>query len=1012
MAQTKYQGYARERGFNPVQVSTESVGAIGQQGDNLLRQMRDNSDTERRNRSAYQSQLERNQGIEAQNRAANRDFERRNDERVFNAAQLNRKIGIDNAFKRQQDVEKTFEALSNFSGTLAKTVTDWKAQKDERDKLAEYEYEKIYGSSDQEITQVQTQLNAIYNTDAVIQNTADGLQASNAAPEVVHSVRKLSSAGKIGQALARFEAATRRYPGWLDQQRLENSSLEIQYVDPATGVPTVITPQSAVGPEQTRIVSQALFKQYIKENGFLDYKPGLAAPFLKTMREAEQRVLEESRMSYNIASSEQLLEETKSSVVPELRTNPGSAFNRLTQAYARSLDERGRPLGYRAAREKAQAFIRQGIDVGQIDRAAIDLIKASPTAHQPNKTWGELYEYEFAKLSEEIDNNYLEDARREDSLLQQEGKEWTTKALADMASNPPSKDTIQQLIKYSIDEFGSVDDRLQYYANNFTQEKLDADTLNKEFEALAQSNRLTTEMVTDPRIPWTVRQQWENIARQQSNARSQTGDFKASEEAIESAILAAAKWNSATGDPKHYTIPLATAEAKANFNKIVSNLLKGGKATPEQAAQQALQQVIADIGDGTLPGRFQYSQTDQGGFINIGFSGYGTSREAAFAASKHMEAIKAKFDGGGGAASLDRFALIPRQILEQINSVRDTPNVQPPPIAQYISDLVSGQISPWEVMNRQLVAQGFKALPVPEPMQQVNQTISPTLRNLLLYKPSPNRSYRAYTSAPQFNPTLVPNGYGQLIAEVASANGVDPGLLAGLVKVESGFNANAVSRSGAIGLGQLMPGTAQELGVNPRDPRQNLQGAARYLRKMNDMFAGDQTAALRAYNQGPGNQQRYPNGVSEEARSYPRKVLQAAAAFGYNPNGGSPWRTEATMRPKLVYRIDSIGPTSTGPHLDVKDTGGRNFGRYDLDKYIEVEVKGRRKPISTVMTDDQAAHRKRGSHGIDFAYPAGTPVFLKNGARVVSNSPTEHGDKLVIQLPNGRTFSFLHGRKA
>jgi hypothetical protein len=972
--------------------------------------MKDNSDIERRNRDAYQSQVERNQGIEEQNRRENRQFERASDRAVFEGRAQNYRISIDNILRKQQDVEKTFGALSSLSGTLAKTVSNWKTQKDEREKLEAYEYEKVYGSSDQQISQVQTQLNAIYKTDELIQNTADGLQASNAAPEVVHSVRKLSSAGKIGQALARFEAAARRYPGWLDQQRLENTSLEIQYVDPATGIPTVITPQSAVGPEQTRVVSQELFKQYIKENGFLDYKPGLASPFLKMMREAEQRVLDESRMSYNIASSEQLLEETKSSVVPELRTNPGSAFNRLTQAYSRSLDERGNPLGYRAARQKAMAFIRQGIDVGQIDRAAIDSIMATPTPHQPNKTWGYLYEYEFAKLSEEIDNNYLEDSRREDSLLQQEGKEWTTKALADMASNPPSKDTIQQLIKYSIDEFGSVDDRLQYYANNFTQEKLDADTLNKEFEALAQSNRLATEMVTDPRVPWAVRQQWENIARQQSNARSQTGDFKASEEAIESAILAAAKWNSATGDPKHYTISLATAAAKANFNNIVSSLLKGGKSTPEQAAQQALQQVITDIGDGTS-GKFSYSQEDQRGFINFGFSGYGTSREATADASKHMEAIKAKLQGGG-VASLDRFALIPRPILEQINSVRNSPNVQPPPVAQYISELLGGRVSSWEILNRQLTAQKFEALPVPEPMQQVNQTISPTLRNLLLYKPSPNRSYRAYTSAPQFNPSLVPNGYGQLIAEVASANGVDPGLLAGLVRVESGFNANAVSRSGAIGLGQLMPGTAQELGVNPRDPRQNLQGAARYLRKMTDMFAGDQTAALRAYNQGPGNQQRYPNGVSEEARSYPRKVLQAAAAFGYNPNGGSPWRTEATMRPKLVYRIDGIGPTSTGPHLDVKDTGGRNFGRYDLDKYIEVEVKGRRQPLSTVMTDDQAAHRRRGSHGIDFAYPAGTPVFLKNGARVVSNNPTEHGDKLVIQLPNGQTFSFLHGRKA
>ena len=104
-------------------------------------------------------------------------------------------------------------------------------------------------------------------------------------------------------------------------------------------------------------------------------------------------------------------------------------------------------------------------------------------------------------------------------------------------------------------------------------------------------------------------------------------------------------------------------------------------------------------------------------------------------------------------------------------------------------------------------------------------------------------------------------------------------------------------------------------------------------------------------------------------------------------------------------------PTSTGPHLDVKDTSGSDFGRFDLDRYIEVEVGKRRIPLSTVMTDDQKAHRKRGSHGIDFAYPKGTGVFLKNGAEVISNVPTEHGDKLIIQLPNGRVFSFLHGRK-
>lgn len=123
--------------------------------------------------------------------------------------------------------------------------------------------------------------------------------------------------------------------------------------------------------------------------------------------------------------------------------------------------------------------------------------------------------------------------------------------------------------------------------------------------------------------------------------------------------------------------------------------------------------------------------------------------------------------------------------------------------------------------------------------------------------------------------------YGPQIIAAAKANNLDPRLLAGLVQVESGFNARAVSSAGAAGLTQLMPGTAGDLGVTDRfNPMQNLMGGAKYLRQMLGMF-GDLPSALRAYNQGPGNQQRFPGGVSQEAVQYPGKVLAAAKNFGF-----------------------------------------------------------------------------------------------------------------------------------
>jgi len=111
---------------------------------------------------------------------------------------------------------------------------------------------------------------------------------------------------------------------------------------------------------------------------------------------------------------------------------------------------------------------------------------------------------------------------------------------------------------------------------------------------------------------------------------------------------------------------------------------------------------------------------------------------------------------------------------------------------------------------------------------------------------------------------------------------VDPRLLAGLVRQESNFNPRAVSSSGAVGLAQLMPGTARELGVDPRNMQQNLEGGARYLRQMIDMF-GSVEAGLRAYNQGPGAQQVTPAGNSRESREYPGLVLGHARRYGFNP---------------------------------------------------------------------------------------------------------------------------------
>jgi soluble lytic murein transglycosylase-like protein len=125
------------------------------------------------------------------------------------------------------------------------------------------------------------------------------------------------------------------------------------------------------------------------------------------------------------------------------------------------------------------------------------------------------------------------------------------------------------------------------------------------------------------------------------------------------------------------------------------------------------------------------------------------------------------------------------------------------------------------------------------------------------------------------NPPPVPPQFAAALTQAAAAANVSPTLLSALVWQESRWNPQAVSPKGAVGLAQLMPATARDLGVNPADPVQNLQGGARYLRYLLDTFDGDVEKALAAYNAGPARV-RNAGGVPAiaETRAYVASIVR------------------------------------------------------------------------------------------------------------------------------------------
>jgi len=178
-----------------------------------------------------------------------------------------------------------------------------------------------------------------------------------------------------------------------------------------------------------------------------------------------------------------------------------------------------------------------------------------------------------------------------------------------------------------------------------------------------------------------------------------------------------------------------------------------------------------------------------------------------------------------------------------------------------------------------------------------------------------------FTNAPThraFRPVSPPAGpflsfsdrYASLIQAAADEHNVDPALIHAMIRAESNFNPSAVSRKGAMGLMQLMPQTAWELSVQDAfDPKANITGGVRYLRRLLDRFEGNLSLALAAYNAGENAVLRY-GGIPpyQETKEYVTKVLSLYQGQGKASPSNRRSAPKGSPPPLKVYRyVDETG---------------------------------------------------------------------------------------------------------
>jgi hypothetical protein len=996
MDQVNYRGYARSVGFDPVKAPTEGLRQMAARDDRIIRGMDKNRQEIKQVRDEYGASLERKLNAEQQDRDKNYRWKQQLRENRFKAQQANNATRIKSAATKGDNAVSMLEGLTQFSSTIAETVTEIKKQQDDKAKLDGYlELMENGGLSPQQQANIDNTKALLNQAGEAQDKIVDGLQARNVNPSVVTQLLTGNKARDVGRVQAHMEIITAEFPAFL-QEQYEQQNLHTAAERAAA------TPQ--------------LLETYLKQNQVFGLRYEFMGESLMKMRGAINAQVESARRSDVANQSSMMRDDAISNFI---RTKDGATLTEAFNMISRSYDSDGRtPMGRTAAKNEIYKLLS---DTTLFSKDDVDRILGEAQTDQGS--WRDRFPRDYDNLIAQRTIDEEREHQAKDTQERRQGKEAEKQLLEYWKTQGDGSEEALKAIIQKAKEEGIPTDRLEVYLAS-TNEQQNEDYWNEQFEAAAEDGTLDSEDVNAPGVPFEVRRKWAPEAKRMSDARNDSG---ISNEEIKSQFSTALKFNlrgESTAREAHDSYIPATSFALKEFYRRLKTYSKNGAMTPSEAAEKARIEVVNMIqnksGPFTVTGSIDAEGTQA--FYNKFTPG---KHPGAATGLRGINTAAAAAEFSKDPTVMNRANLVSTGVIANIaQRLEAGGGVSIPPVFHEYAKASKGQYTAEDIVNAQLKKHGYTQQIQPGAVQAVKQSINdPRLQRIFeanrLTQDNLNTAIIGSGNAPA-TVRVGTSGFQDVIA-LGQASGFQfPQVMAGMWALESGWGKYHSGKNNVFNIKDFSGGGTLKNGSRWRDYGSVLESAQDFTELMKDKRYAPGLAKARTPRQ--ALEAIAAAGYAGGESTYVDKVLRVMRGQGVNVDQpfattSSPTRNQGHMTPTLAYITSDIGPTSTGEHLDVKDVTGARFQENALDNFVEVADPefgrislGSLKQKLPGRGDSFDQHLARGSHGIDYPTAKGSKLFIKNGARVVSKTTTVHGDKVVIQLPDGRRFSFLHGK--